>query len=185
MTDQEVVDGLIRGHRQTQRAFVEEYQHLVYSVCHNILHNHPISQEAAQDTFIKAMNAIRSFDGNSTLKTWLYRIAYRTAIDFRRKSDYKKSWTDLDSAHDTASGDLLASETMDREQRHADVRRHILALPDDHREILTLYYLRELTMKEICAITNYSESNVKVKLYRARKAISEKIKRDNRIEVNE
>jgi RNA polymerase sigma-70 factor (ECF subfamily) len=176
-SDDQLIQAFIQGDNNAFRSLVIKYQDQMFSVCMSILKNRDEAQEAAQDTFMKMHRAIGDFKAGSKFSSWLYKIAYRTSLDYIRK---RKKTTDLDSINGSAirfdeskTGSLENTELSDLLCRAMD------NLPSDESALLRLFYLEELSIKELEEITGMSKSNVKVKLFRARKKMSDLLTRSN------
>ncbi|MCB9184653.1 MAG: RNA polymerase sigma factor [Flavobacteriales bacterium] len=159
-----------------QRAFghlVRRYKHMVYTVSVRVLRDAHDAEECAQDTFVKAYQNLGGFAGGSKFSTWLYSIAYRTAIS--RLRSRPEGHVGLDDAPPTltAAADETALETHDRRTALAIA---LGQLPGEDAAVVTLYYLAEQSIDEIVTATGLSASNVKVKLHRSRKRLFELLK---------
>ena len=84
-SDQEIIRKILAGETREYRALVEKYKQFVFAITVKILNNEEEAEEAAQDAFIKGFQALRDFSGKSKFTTWLYRIAFNTAISYKRK----------------------------------------------------------------------------------------------------
>ncbi len=158
---------------------VSTYQHMVYTVCHRVLRNAEDAEEATQDTFVKAYQHLQGWNGNSKFSTWLYSIAYRTAVSQGRKR--KSDTTPVDDlAHHPATTDGTGNDRAELRQ-HLDQALAQLA-PED-AAVLSFFYLEELSVDEIVTVTGLGASNVKVKLHRGRKKLLEVLDHDLRGEA--
>ena len=136
-----------------------------------VLNDRMMAEEACQDTFLKVYHGLRDFRADATLKTWIYRIAYRTAIDYSRKKKRQARLTELDRKAEEVFENPDTLGELQSEERASWVQRAIASLPADQAALVSIYYLREKSVKEVCAITGLTESNVKIKLFRARKSL--------------
>ncbi len=142
---------------------------MVYTVCLRELRSKQEAEEAAQDSFVKAYQNLRGFAGGSKFSTWLFSIAYRTAVSHgRRRRTDGQSVDEL--AHHPA---IEAVHGEGRDDLRALLDRAMKLLPADDASILSLFYLEELSVEEIVTVTGLGASNVKVKLHRARKKLAE------------
>ena len=82
--DQLLIQRLVNRDQQALKELMERYQHYVYTILSSMLHDHEAA-EASQDTFIKVYRSINRFESNSKLTTWIYKIAYRTGLDYLKK----------------------------------------------------------------------------------------------------
>lgn len=149
---------------------VERYQDYAYTICHSILKNSEEAEEAAQDAFIKAYRSLNKYESKSKFSTWLYTIAYRTSIDRYRTLKKHKPLDDL------TINQLQTEEGQDhyeKEDIYKFLNQAIDTLQEEDGIIVRLFYLKELGIKEINKITGISESNIKIKLFRARKKLKD------------
>jgi RNA polymerase sigma factor (sigma-70 family) len=160
---------ILAGDSRAYSEVVRHYQHMVYTVCHRVLRNTEDAEEATQDTFVKAYQNLRGFSGGSKFSTWLYSIAYRTAISHGRKRSTDGHSVDALLLHPAAPRDAA--------MEHHDIKQHLekalATLPAEDASIISFYYMEEMSVEEIVTVTGLSASNVKVKLFRARKKLSE------------
>ena len=161
----------LAGDTRAYAEVVRTFQHMVYTVCHRVLRNAEDAEEATQDTFIKAYQNLAGFSGTAKFSTWLYSIAFRTAISHGRKRRPESTSVDELLHHPAAAGE----DGM----QQADVKRYLnkalLNIPEEDAAILSFFYLDELSVEEIVTVTGLSASNVKVKLHRGRKKLLEEL----------
>jgi RNA polymerase sigma-70 factor (ECF subfamily) len=149
---------------------VERHKDVVFSIALKVLKNRNDAEEMAQETFIKAYNSLGSFRGNAQFSTWLYRIAYNNCISEIRKR--KITFASTDEVVVAEETEEMNFDGMKEENRARAVKEAMEKLPEEEYTILLLYYFEEKTVDEICEITRLSESNVKIKLFRARKKMN-------------
>ena len=160
--------------------FLDTYGQPVFSLIVRIVGSEEDAEELTQDTFMKAFRHLSSFNGNSSFSTWIYRIAYNTALSFLRKSKVEqinpddKLWNTIS---DTETDNLLDECTSERIELLRDA---LSRLSPDERALITLFYEDEKTIEEIALITNQREGNVKVKLHRLRKKLANWIKEEEK-----
>jgi len=169
-TDQYYIDKILQGDSQAFGVLVERYQTYVYTIVLRMVRIKEEAEEIAQDTFIKAYQSIASFRGESKFSSWLYSIAYRKALDnIRKNKKYKAS--ELNEEITEGSIEIIenALSFIEDKERKEMIQQCILKLPEQEAAIITLYYFQEQSVKEISKITQLTEDNIKVKLYRSRK----------------
>jgi RNA polymerase sigma-70 factor (ECF subfamily) len=159
---------LLKGDRKTIQYFVDTYGGFMYNVCYKILLSTVEAEEATQDAVMKAVKAIESYDQKSPIKAWCYTIAYRTAIDYKRKIRYSVS---LDNTNEVAYEHTSDQHIQESETKVA-IQSLLSHLDDESKMIVSLYYLEEKNIKEVVEITGLTESNIKIKLFRARKELA-------------
>ncbi|MCH5319261.1 MAG: RNA polymerase sigma factor [Paramuribaculum sp.] len=145
---------------------VVEYQEGLRRYLYSLtLGNASLTDDLAQETFLKAYKSIRAFQGISRFKTWLYKIAYNEYVDWMRKNTVK-------TVGETA---VVLSEGDDRhlitEMRH-DISIALDELSSVERSIVLLFYLQDRPIKEISKIMNIPEGTIKVYLLRAKKKMA-------------
>lgn len=155
---------------------VEHYSARVYGVCFSYLGNRQDAEDTAQETFVKAFKAMRSYQFLSSFYTWIYRIAANTCMDFRRRSS-KLSAVSLDEAMETDDSQVfwqipdqgpLPDELAIQAETRQLIREGITKLPDFLQEIIILRDLEGLSYHELADLLNLSEGTVKSRLSRAR-----------------
>jgi len=165
---------ILQGDSRAYGELVRQYQHMVYTVCHRVLRNAQDAEEATQDSFVKAYQHLAGFGGNAKFSTWLYSIAYRTAISHGRRR--RGDTTSVDELpHHPAARDEDGTGKSDL-KHHLD--RALARLPAEDASIVGLFYLEDLSVEEIVTVTGLGASNVKVKLHRARKKLLESLNKE-------
>ncbi len=169
-TDQYYIDNILQGDTQAFGVLVERYQGYIYTIVLRMVRVKEEAEEISQDTFIKAYQSLASFRGESKFSSWLYSIAYRKALDSIRKNK-KYKVTELNEEITEGSIETIenALSYMEDKERKELIQKSILKLPEQEAAIITLYYFQEQSIKEIAKITELTEDNIKVKLYRSRK----------------
>ncbi|GAA4094118.1 RNA polymerase sigma factor [Mucilaginibacter panaciglaebae] len=173
--DRYYIDKVKNGDPASYAFLVNKYKDMVYSISLKILRDADDAQDLAQDCFIKAYQQIHSFQGNSKFSTWLYTIAYRTAIT-RLKENKVSTITLNEEQHEMPDNLPGQFELLHARQVKQQVRAAIQKLPEIDALLVTLYYINDLPIKEIEEITGLSKPNVKIKLYRARKVLEKDLR---------
>lgn len=148
---------------------------MVYTAVHRILRNREEAEEAAQDTFVKAYQNLGSYQGGSKFSTWLFSIAYRTAISQLRKRRAASASVDDMGALEPAAAEVSSVERIDRALA---LERAMAELPEEDAAVVSFYYLEEMSVEEIVTATGLGASNVKVKLHRSRKRLMDILQRE-------
>jgi RNA polymerase sigma-70 factor (ECF subfamily) len=148
---------------------VEKYQDIVYSIALKVVKNSNDAEEMAQESFIKAYKSISSFKGSAKFSTWLYRITYNTCISELRKR--KIHYTSTDDVEIEDESTEINLDGIPEENRAKAIKEAMNQLPEEEYTLILLYYFEEQSIEEISKVTKLSESNTKVKLYRARKKL--------------
>ena len=176
MNEVDLISGLKGNSIAAINYFVQTHQQFVFVLCVKMTNDREISEEITQDVMIKCIEKINAFEGKSKLKTWVYKIAHNEVLNHLRKNKLMTSELN-DETTPTSIEKSILDNMNDLDLKHA-IDTHFNKLPIDQKEILTLFYLEELSLKEIEQITQLSASNVRVKLHRGRdqfkKLLSEK-----------
>ena len=171
-TDPYLIEQTLKGDSKAFGELVERYQAFVYTIVIRIVKVREEAEEVAQDTFIKAFQSLSSYRGESKFSSWLYSIAYRKALDALRKNKKNSS---LELIEEITEGDCSVIENgltfIEDQERSEVIKKCILELPEKEAAIITLFYFEEQSIKEIAKVTELTEDNVKVKLYRSRKKL--------------
>jgi RNA polymerase sigma-70 factor (ECF subfamily) len=138
---------------------------------HLTLGDRALSDDLAQDTFLKAYTSIRSFRNLSGFSTWLYRIAYNVFYDELR------SRHDTD-ALDTADLDTVYYTDPQGTGENIDLYRGLATLKEAERTCLTLFYMQDLAIDKIAAVTGYPEGTVKSHLSRGKEKLANYLKQN-------
>ena len=128
-------------------------------------------EEVVQDVFLKAYRNLGRFRGNSSLSTWLYSIAWRTAVSKTRRKqiDAREYVDDIDSPGEAQMG----SNTVESDEVSQLLRASIARLPAEDRAIITLYHVQGCTIDEISMIIEKPAGTIKSSLFRARKRLKD------------
>lgn len=151
------------------------------SLARRMLRDNALADDCVQEAFLKAFRHIEGFEGRSSLKTWLHRITVNEALMKLRalKRLDERPIDDLLPAFDANACRIEApwmrlattEEIVERESARALVVSKIGELPDSYRIILQLRDIEEMTTSEVAEMLGISETNVKVRLHRARSAL--------------
>lgn len=148
-----------RGEPWALEQLYQSHQPPIYALCYRLLERAEDAEDAVQATFVRAFRALPRFRGDSTARTWLYRIATNEALGIlRRRRDAVPVEELIDSSPDSAS----------RVVERLAVRAALARLTPDHRAILVLRLWEELSYTEIAAVLGLSLPAVKMRLNRAR-----------------
>jgi RNA polymerase sigma factor (sigma-70 family) len=182
-TDIEIIQQIVAGNTAMYSLLINRYKNKVFSLACSIVSNREDAEEIAQDAFVKAFKGLSSFQERSSFSTWLYRIVVNTALN---KKKVKKLITvgDTDQIkRDEALDFNLLTVYLKRDDQRKFIRMALNTLSEQEKLCLTLFYLSELSVKEIQEITAISESNIKVLLLRGRKHLYEQLEKLLKSEV--
>jgi RNA polymerase sigma factor (sigma-70 family) len=186
LSDIELIEQTLAGDQQAYVALVKRHQRFVFTLAMRFVKTRENAEEVAQDCFIKAYRSLESFQRQSKFTTWLYSIVYTTAMTALRKKRL-----DTDSIDDENTYIQLENQggydvnSAENKSRSYYLNQAIGQLLPDDATIITLFYKGEQSLDEIGAAMGMEPNTVKVKLFRARQRLKEKLERSLRNEVNE
>jgi RNA polymerase sigma-70 factor, ECF subfamily len=171
-SDQIYIDKVLQGDTNAFSFLIEKYKNMTYTIAIKIVKNNEDAEEIAQDSFLKAFNKLGTFKGESKFSTWLYTIVYRNAISKVRKKKIITSDIDEHVINNFQSDhDFPQIEALKNKEQKIYVKKIIDKLPETDALLITLFYLNESKIDEIEEITGLTKTNIKVKLFRARKKL--------------
>jgi RNA polymerase sigma-70 factor, ECF subfamily len=161
--DRRDVEACQNGEREAFDRLVERYQRDIYRLCYRYVNNHHDANDMAQEAFLKAYKALRTFRGDSAFSTWLYRIAVNTCLNFRalRRPVQEELSDALAAPSAGASAGLEAAEQGEL------VRAAVSRLPEKQKATLILKVYHDLTHEEVAAVLGSSVGTVKANLFHA------------------
>jgi RNA polymerase sigma factor RpoE len=175
----ELVKRARKGDLAAYDDLVRRYQERIYATIYHMTSNHEDANDLAQEAFIKAFQALRSFKGGSSFYTWVYRIAVNKTINFlkQRKNRTQMSLDDLDfnAEHDPDLVALVSEKTPRREVGLAELQEKLNAamqkLSEPHRLVVTLHDVQGLSHEEIAEIMDCNVGTVRSRLFYARQQL--------------
>lgn len=174
----EWVNAAIEGDQQAFAEIVYAYQHQLYNLCYRMLGERTEAEDATQEAFLRAYSHLERYDPARSFKTWLLTIASNHCIDRIRKR--RMQYLSLDDEPLAATLALSSDEpepevAAEMHQRSAAIQALLDELSPDYRAAVILRYWYDYSYEEIAAILETTESAIKSRLFRARKALEEKI----------
>jgi RNA polymerase sigma factor (sigma-70 family) len=174
--DSHYIERVINGDVAAYSSLVEKHKNLVFSIAIKILNNREDAEEIAQDTFLKAYGSLKTFEKKSKFSTWLYRIAYNSAISRKRKKKMEVVEIDDHIMFNYSTDEISSNVYQIHETEQVRlIDQALLALPEEDNVLISLFYKSEHSIEDISYITGLTQSNVKVKLHRIRKKMYESI----------
>lgn len=173
LSDETLIQQAQAGRQSAFAMLVKRYEQYVFTLALRFVKNREDAHEVAQDCFLRAFRYLPDFRGEAKFTTWLYRIVYSTSMNFLRKQT-----PDIQSLDDEArpirlkdEGTADVSAQLERNDRNAALQQAISLLSSDDSGIITLFYLYEQSLEEICEVMGLTMTNAKTKLCRARQRL--------------
>jgi RNA polymerase sigma-70 factor (ECF subfamily) len=185
--DRLIIDQIVSGRKELFRILVQRYEQAVYGMGLSFFRNPEDAADFAQEVFLKSFRSLGGFQGRSRFSTWLYRIAYNTAVNsIRRQKDYRSlagegepNCTGTGSDRPCSAGEGPDGETPERLLLRAvvteAVREAMKDLPDRYRICVDLFFFYDRSYQEIEVITGYPVNTIKSHVFRAKKLLREKL----------
>lgn len=168
------------GNRDAFRILVANHHQMVIRICMSFLNQQEDAEDVAQEVFIEIFKSMPTFREESSLSTWLYRMAVNKSLDFIRQKKRKKRGYGLlthmeysDLANLSVSNDTDSDMLLEEEERRQILLSVMSQLPERQRIALTLSKLEELPQKEVAQIMDVSEGSVESLLVRGKKKLKE------------
>lgn len=168
-----------QGDRAAFGELVKTYQKRAYGIAYGFVGNREEALEMAQDSFVKAYRAMSRFDTRMPFYPWLYRIVRNTCFNHLKKRK-RRGETSLDGMRDAGIEFVSPAPGPEEHAQRAELRGTIGAamnrVSDDHREILTLRHVHELSYSEIAECLDIPQGTVMSRLHTARKKLRKALK---------
>lgn len=165
---------LEKGDASAFEGLINKHKTMAFNIAYRITRSREDAEEIAQDAFVKVYHNLQQFRGESKFTTWLYKVIYNLGLSRIRKKGHTFSSIDDDSyIEDGSENAFMEADKLGARDRKVFVNKALDNLDESESLLITLYYMNDLPVEEISDITGLSESNVKVKLFRARKKMQQ------------
>ena len=177
LNDNELISRVLSGDPRAYAGLVSRYQTYVFTLALRVVKSREDAEEVAQDSFIKAYKYLADFKGASKFSTWLYTIVNNTAISFLRKKKVEIHSLDNEKVFEVADSKEsgMGANMIEQKSKMAMVNQAISMLNPDDAQIITLFYKAEQSLDETAQILGIEINAAKVRLYRARTRLKEKM----------
>ena len=172
--DQLIVSQILSGQKNLFRFLVQHHERAVYGMGLSFFRNKEDASDFVQEVFLKAYRNLSGFEGRSRFSTWLYKIAYNTAInEINRRKEYQ-SLAEEDAEKLTNAGDTPERALLRNAAKEA-VQAAIKDLPERFRVCIDLFFFYDRSYQEIEAITGFPVNTIKSHVFRAKVLLREKL----------
>jgi RNA polymerase sigma-70 factor (ECF subfamily) len=186
--DKEDIEHFLLGDRAALDRVVLRHQDRIFNLCYRLLGDHDDARDCAQETFIKAFRSLKGFRFECGFATWLRTIAVNVCKNKRNCAE-NRFWKRVlrfgrnpgsDEGPELEIEDPAPSALamMTEKEREVLLQAAIDSLSHDHRTVIILRYVEELSYEEICTITGYNLGTVKSRLARARMLLQAKLRQE-------
>ena len=171
-SDQLIVGQIVSGEKDLFRLLVRRYERPVYGMGKSFFRNAEDASDFTQEVFLKVYRNLSRFEGRSRFSTWLYRIAYNTAVNgVNRRKEYQSLAVEGAQASD---GDT-PERALIREAARDAVMVSLAELPERYRICIDLFFFYDCSYQEIEMITGFPVNTIKSHVFRAKKILREKL----------
>jgi len=171
-SDEFIVNQIAAGQKDLFRLLVRRYQRSVYGMGISFFRNAEDASDFVQEVFLKVYRSLSRFEERSRFSTWLYKIAYNTAINgVNRRKEY---WSLAEADVEPSDGDT-PERLMIREAAREAVLASLQELPERYRVCVDLFFFYDRSYREIEAVTGFPVNTIKSHVYRAKKLLREKL----------
>jgi RNA polymerase sigma-70 factor (ECF subfamily) len=180
ITDEAVAREIQKGNNMLLGVIIDRYEKKLTRYIGKFTSNTDNINDLVQDVFIKCYTNIQSFDTKQKFSSWIYRIAHNESVNFlKKKKSLPFSWFSTDSFIPNIRSPEIIEETIITNETRKQVEHVLSQLPENHREILILYFFEELSYNEISDILRVPVSSVGVKISRAKKVLAPLLEKNN------
>jgi RNA polymerase sigma-70 factor, ECF subfamily len=178
MDETDIIQKLKAGDQSAFNELVIRYSTRVLNTCYRFLLDKEDAEDISQEVFIEVFQSIKSFRGDSTLSTWIYRIAVTKSLDELKKRNRKKRISalgrifHLDEVADWIGGGTMPDKSIIEKEKMIEVKTALNKLPDNQRVAFTLSKIDGYSNEEIAAIMNSTIEAVESLVYRAKRRAS-------------
>ena len=174
--EQQWVDAARQGDQSAFEQLVKLYEKRVLALTTRMCKNPADAQEAAQEAFLSAWQGLPFFRGDASFSTWLYRLASNACVDLlrregRRQSAAGPSLNDEETVIDVADDAPSPQERAEQAELREQIEAGLQALTPDHRQVLILREMHQLSYDEISQVLDVDVGTVKSRINRGRKQL--------------
>ena len=174
MTDRDLVRRAGRGDQEAFGELVRKYENQIFRLARRMCSDPEDAADVAQEAFLAAWKGLPNFRQEAEFSTWLYRLTTNAAIDHLRRAKKQRGDVSLDDeelAPDAADSGPTPQQAAESRELQRAVAEAMDRLSDDHRQVLVLRELRQLSYEEIAAELEMDIGTVKSRISRARNSL--------------
>ena len=185
LSDAEVMLRVASGDDTAFNYLVEKYRRPMISFMYRMTHNQAVSEELAQEVFLRVYRSRQTYAASAKFTTWLYRIATNLAVNHARDTKHERPEntvnidepdTETGMTVDVADTGLNAEQKILRRERLGAIRKQVEELPERQRLAVLMHKYQNMDYKQIAAVLKLSESATKSLLFRAYETLRETLK---------
>jgi RNA polymerase sigma-70 factor (ECF subfamily) len=167
-----------KGDKEAAGQVLLAHARVIQAVSARMTRNLQLQEDIFQEVVIRVIRNIRDFKGTCKFSTWLYRITANVTLTMLAKEGWHKRTVGLDEIPEPASGDeRAADESLERKEKFRNAMAAVLSMNGTNREIFSMFYFGDISISEIAAQTGKSETAIKAVLFKGRKEIVMRLKK--------
>ena len=183
LSDIEIIESVLKGNQGDFALLVDKYKDKAFSLLKRLLKDEMDAEEALQDSFLKAFNALKAFRKDSKFSTWFYRIVYNTGLTVlaSKKRKIEKEMSSIEDHYDLGEHDNEIYSTTDNASQY--ILKMVDRLPIRNALVIILFYIDGMSLNEISQVLGITLVNAKVLLHRSRNSLRDLLIKHNYQEV--
>lgn len=183
--DRELVGKAATGDKESFRLLVERYEQRARRVAYEVVLNTEDAEDVVQEAFVKAYLSMKNFRGDSSFYTWIYRIVYNVAIDFKRKISRERRFGANGAQNNNGNGTAVVESVpsfitpqyeLERKEYARRIQEALSGLSEEHRTVMLLREVDGMRYEQIAEVVGVSKGTVMSRLHYARKRVQESLK---------
>lgn len=185
-SDKDLIIEYLNGKNESLNILIKKYLKPIYNFVYSYVKNEQESEDITQDVFLKVWKNIRKFKRDKNFKTWIYKIAKNTSIDFLKKKknvsfseidQNNKNEEDISFIDTIEDNEALPDELYSKKELENNMENILNDIPIKYREIMELYYIEEFNFREISEILNEPLNTIKSRHRRGLTILRQKIEK--------
>jgi RNA polymerase sigma factor (sigma-70 family) len=171
LSEYEIIESVKKGNHGDFALLIDIYKDRAFTLLKKMLKNEMDAEEALQDSFLKVYNSLNNFRADSQFSTWFYKIVYNTALTIisNKKRKIVMEMSSVDDHYDLGDDDNKIYSQVENNSQY--ILKIVDKLPVRNALVIILFYMDELSLKEISDVLGISIVNTKVLLHRSRNAL--------------
>ncbi|NLY81005.1 MAG: RNA polymerase sigma factor [Lysinibacillus sp.] len=162
---------ILAGEKGAYIHIINKYKNPLYATILRMTKNPQTAEDLLQEAFIKVYEQLGKYDQKGSFKSWIYRVAINYCLDQLRKKNFQTEQIE----HTTIGSNLPPEVVLLQNEKSREIEKMVSTLPEEERMILLLRYANELSYIEISEMLNISLTDVRNKLYRAKKKLRKNV----------
>lgn len=181
LTESEIIERILKGEKPLYEIIVRRFNTYLYKIGRSYNYNHEDTQDLMQDTYVDAFRNLSQFERRSNFKTWLIRIMLNNCYHKKAKFSFKKEYANAEIKEDVKPMFNNSNNDFNRQIHNRElgqiIEEAIGKIPEDYRIVFSLREMNGLSIAETANLLGISESNVKVRLNRAKSMLRGEIEK--------